>query len=117
MNTYEEKRKHRRTKAFVPVKISSLAGGAVSVLGSSETGDISEGGISSRLPGFVQMAKRLVLEMDIPGITAPARAIAKVAWIEKDPSGNGYRVGLQFLDADRKDRENLRSYIFELARV
>lgn len=81
------------------------------------TGDISEGGISSRLPGFVQMAKRLVLEMSIPGTSSPARAIAKVAWIKKETSGDGYSIGLQFLESSPAGREALKRYVSASARV
>ena len=111
MTSYNEKRRHQRAKVSVPLRISSFRGGTVSLLGSSTARDISEGGISSHVTQFVQMAKRLVLEIDIPGTGTPAKAIAKVAWIGKDSSGDGYRVGLQFLDADKKDRETLKSYM------
>jgi hypothetical protein len=111
MNGHEEKRRHQRAKVSLPLKISSFKGGTVSLLGSSAASDISEGGISSHVPQFVQMAKRLMLEMDIPGTQTPARAIAKVAWIGKESDGEGYRVGLQFLDSDKKDKETLAKYM------
>ena len=60
------------------------------------------------------MACRLLLELDLPMFAKPVKAISKVAWIRKSPSGDDYEVGNQFLEMSKKDRELVSEYVDSL---
>ena len=114
MNATVENRKHTRVKTHIPVRIRTLRGGA-SIEGiSSITKNLSEGGIRFRTAEFISMACRLILELDIPMFTKPVKAISKVAWIRKSPSGEDYEIGNQFLEMSKKDRELVSEYVDSL---
>ena len=61
------------------------------------------------------MACRLILELDIPMVTKPIKAISKVAWIKKSNSGKDYEVGNQFLEISKKDKELISEYVNSLS--
>ncbi|MFH1878739.1 MAG: PilZ domain-containing protein, partial [Candidatus Omnitrophota bacterium] len=81
---------------------------------SSITKNLSEGGIRFMTAGFISMACRLIVELDIPMFTKPVKAIAKVAWIRKSDSGEEYEVGNQFLEMSKKDKELISEYVDSL---
>jgi hypothetical protein len=61
------------------------------------------------------MACRLILELDIPMLTKPIKAISKVAWIKKSNVGEDYEVGNQFLEISKKDKQLISEYVNSLA--
>jgi hypothetical protein len=60
------------------------------------------------------MACRLILELDIPMVTKPVKAISKVAWIKRAEAGTDYEVGNQFLEISKKDKELISEYVDSL---
>ncbi len=60
------------------------------------------------------MACRLILELDIPMLTKPVKAISKVAWIRKSDAGDEYEVGNQFLEMSKQDKELVSEYVDSL---
>lgn len=114
MNESTDKRKYPRVKTHIPVRIRKLRDGAGIEGTSSVTKNLSEGGIRFRTAEFISMACRLILELDIPMFTKPVKAISKVAWIRKTPSGDDYEIGNQFLEISKKDRELISEYVDSL---
>ncbi|MBU0570545.1 MAG: PilZ domain-containing protein [Candidatus Omnitrophica bacterium] len=114
MNDISERRKFKRIKTHVPVKYRKLREGAGSVGVGSLSRDLSQGGVHFRTGEFISMACRLILEVDIPMLTRPVKAISKVAWIRKTDSGNDYEIGNQFLEISKKDRELISEYVESL---
>ena len=112
---HDERRKYERVKTHVPVRYRKLRDGAGVPGESSITKNLSEGGIRFRTAEFISMACRMILELDIPMFTKPIKAISKVAWIRKAPSGDDYEVGNQFLEMSKKDRELISEYVESLA--
>lgn len=110
-----ERRKYQRVKTHVPIRFHKLRDGAGVEGESSITKNLSEGGIRFRTAEFISMACRLILELDIPMFTKPVKAISKVAWIRKAPSGDDYEVGNQFLEMSKKDKELISEYVESLA--
>jgi hypothetical protein len=53
----------------------------------------------------------MILEINLPLITKPLRAISKVAWIRKLPAGEDYEIGNQFLDMKKEDRSLITDFI------
>ena len=110
----ENKRKHNRVKTHIPVRYSNLRDGAGVMEASSISRNLSEGGIRFRTPEFVSMACRMIVEMDIPMLSRPIKAISKVAWIRKAASSDDFEVGNQFLEMSKKDRERMAEYVGSL---
>ena len=115
MNEMSERRKHSRVKTHIPVKYRKLRDGAGSIGSGSLSRDLSQGGVHFRTGEFISMACRLILEMDIPMLTRPIKAISKVAWIRKTDSGDDYEIGNQFLEISKKDKELISEYVDSLS--
>ena len=114
MSETDNKRKYSRAKTHIPVRIRTLRDGAGIEGTSSVIKNLSEGGIRFRTANFISMACRLLLELDLPMFSKPVKAISKVAWIRKSPSGDDYEVGNQFLEMSKKDKELISEYVESL---
>jgi Tfp pilus assembly protein PilZ len=114
VNESSEKRKYDRVKTHIPVRIRKLKDGSTAEGSSSITKNLSMGGIRFRTTEFISMACRLILELDIPMFTKPVKAISKVAWIRKTPSGSDYEIGNQFLEMSKEDKELVSEYVSSL---
>lgn len=114
MNESLEKRRYPRVKTHIPIKIRKLKGPETWDGESSITKNLSTGGIRFRTAEFISMACRLILELDIPMFTKPVKAISKVAWIRKMPSGDDYEVGNQFIEMSKEDKELVSEYVSSL---
>ncbi|MBL7071646.1 MAG: PilZ domain-containing protein [Candidatus Omnitrophica bacterium] len=109
-NDNSEKRKFERINSTVPLqykKLKELSEGTVGAI----TQDVSEGGAKFLANEFLPLATRLVVELFLPAQPRPIKAISKVAWIRKAPSGNQYEIGNQFLDVGKDDKGQLAEYV------
>ncbi|MBU1084014.1 MAG: PilZ domain-containing protein [Candidatus Omnitrophica bacterium] len=106
-----EQRKHQRIEAHVPLRYGNVKDGSRNKGEGSITRDLSVGGVRFRTGSFIPMAKRLLVELDIPEREKPIKAIAKIAWIKKTVSGNDYETGNQFLEMSKEDRDYITDYI------
>ena len=111
MERYTEKRKFPRVKTHIPLKYRKLNDPSGKFRAGVLTRNLSQGGVRFKASEFISMACRLVLEMDMPMFTKPIKAISKVAWIRKTPSGEDYELGNQFLEMAKKDKELVSEYI------
>ena len=111
MTKKSEQRKYERVETHIPIRYYKLRDGAGVQGTGSISKNISQGGIRFRTGEFVSMACRLILELDIPVLPKPIKAISKVAWIRKTDSGKEYEVGNQFLEMSRKDTKLVAEYI------
>ncbi len=115
MNTSADNRKYQRVQTHIPVRFRKLRDGADVVGEGSISKNLSEGGVRFRTGEFISMACRLILELDIPMLTKPVKAISKVAWIKKTDTGKDYEVGNQFLEISKKDKELISQYVDSLS--
>src|SRR3989338_9445230 len=105
-----ERRRYRRVNSTIPLqykKLRQLSEGTIGAI----TQDVSEGGIRFLANEFLPLASRLVVEVFLPAQPRPVKAISKVAWIRKAPSGDQYIIGNQFLDVGRDDKGQLSEYV------
>lgn len=111
-----EKRQSPRVKTSIPVRYKELREGAETVSVGSITGDISTGGLRFGTNKFISTACRLILELDIPTLTKPIKALSKVAWIQEANAGDDYQyqVGSQFMEITKKDQELIATYLKSL---
>ncbi len=105
-----DRRKFVRAKSIVPLQYKKLKEVSEGTIGAI-TKDVSEGGVRFIANEFLPLASRLVVELFLPAQPRPIKAISKVAWIRKLPSGEQYEIGNQFLDIVRDDRGQLSEYV------
>lgn len=108
-----ERRRFQRISSNLPVRYRNLRTATVPM--GSLTKDISEGGIRFKTNEFISLACRLVIEVTLPTVPKPIKAISKVAWIRKVSSGDQYELGNQFLEISKEDRAMITDYVNRLA--
>lgn len=106
-----EQRKNMRIKVHVPLNFRKLRDGAGIRGVSSISKNLSQDGVCFRTSQFVSMACRLIVELDIPKLEKPIKAISKVTWIRKTGSGTEYEIGNRFLEMSKMDKENILKYV------
>ena len=110
MPNFAEKRKFARIHGHFAVKYKDLKKKDEEFRGTVSR-NLSEGGIRFRSDRFISLACRLVVELNVPELTKPIRAISKIAWIKKLPAGDDYEAGNQFLEMSRQDREIIQDLV------
>jgi hypothetical protein len=111
----KEKRKYPRKETHIPVRYRYLGDPVNAFKAGTITRNIGEGGVRFNASEFVSRASRLMLEMDVPMLTRPVKAISKVAWIRKSPSGETYDIGNQFLEISRENKKDIARYVDSLS--
>ncbi|MFH0732570.1 MAG: PilZ domain-containing protein [Candidatus Omnitrophota bacterium] len=106
----KEKRASTRIKARLPLQFKDIQRPMETYSGTL-TRDICEGGVSFSSAEFLSVFTRLLVEVSVPSFARVIKAISKVAWIQKQPRGSQYLVGLQFLDMTEEDKKQLASFI------
>ena len=107
-----EKRRFERIESNLPLRYKNIRT-STGPMGSL-TKNISEGGISFKTNEFISLACRLVVEINLPTVQRPIKAISKVAWIRKLSSGEQYELGNQFLEISKEDRGLITDYVSRL---
>ena len=105
-----DRRRFTRIDSTVPLQYKKLKESSEGTIGAI-TQDVSEGGAKFLANEFLPLATRLVVELFLPAQPKPIKAISKVAWIRKAPSGEQYEIGNQFLDVDKGDKNQLSEYV------
>lgn len=106
----EDKRRYKRAESRLPVEYKDLRKPSTLLRGSL-TRNIGEGGICFQSNEFMSLACRLVVEVTLPNVPRPIKAISKVAWIRRLPSGDMYELGNQFLEMAKEDRAHIVDFI------
>ena len=106
----KERRRFGRINARVPLQFKDIQR-PIEIYNGTLTKDISEGGVRFTSNDFLSIFTRLFVEVSVPSFSRPIKVISKVAWIQKQPRGNQYIVGLQFLDMTEEDRKHLAAFI------
>lgn len=111
MNEHVEKRRGPRVNTYIPLRYRRL-GDTESVLrGSTVTKNLGAGGVRFKVAEFISRACRLIVELDMPMLSKPVKAISKVAWIRKTSSGDDFEIGSQFLEMSKDDKRLISEYI------
>jgi len=106
----QDKRRHKRVESNLPLQYKNLRRHSELPTGSL-TKNLSEGGVSFKSNEFISLACRLVVEISIPSIPKPIKAISRVAWIRKLPAGDQYELGNQFLDMAKEDKQHIINFV------
>ncbi len=105
-----EKRRFTRASLNAPVQYKNFRG-VTEVPSMSITRNLSEGGVCFQTSKFISLACRLVVEIYIPTLPKPIKAISKVAWIRKIPSTDLYELGNHFLEITKEDKSSILKFI------
>lgn len=105
-----ERRRYQRIESNLPLQYRNLR-----KVGEDSQGvltkDIGEGGVRFKANEFISLACRLVVEITLPTIPKPIKAISKVAWIRKIPTTDEYELGNQFLEMTKEDKSHVTDFI------
>jgi c-di-GMP-binding flagellar brake protein YcgR len=106
----KEKRRYPRVNARLPLQYKDIQR-PIETYSGTLSRDVSEGGIRFVSNEFLSIFTRLLLEVSIPSLSRPLKAISKVSWIQKAPLSNQYNVGVQFMDMAEEDKNQLASFV------
>lgn len=106
----KEKRRHTRVRTRIPLQFKDIQR-PIETYSGTLTKNLSEGGVRFIVNEFLSVFTRLLVEISMPSFSHPIKAISKVAWIQKQPRGTQYDVGLQFHDMTEEDKKQLASFI------
>lgn len=106
----EDRRRFPRTDSSLPLQYKNLRNSGVASVGSLAK-DISAGGVCFKTNEFLSLACRLVVEINLPTTAKPIKAISKVAWIKKVPTGDYYELGNQFLEISKDDKAQIMDFV------
>ncbi len=109
----EEQRRFKRVDSNLPVQYKNLRKAGETPTGSL-TRNLSQGGVCFKSNEFISLACRLVVEISLPTVSKPIKAISKVAWIRKLPSSDQYELGNQFLEMTKEDKSLIEKFISEV---
>lgn len=114
MNGRIDKRKFPREKVHFPVRYHMLKDDGT-VNKATISSNISSGGIRLRTAEFISKASRMIMEIEIPGLVRPLRAISRVAWIRQMMGSDEYELGGQFLEMNKDDKELIKQYLADIS--
>lgn len=106
----EDKRKYKRVDSVLPIQYRNLR--KSEELPSPTVGsNISEGGVCFTSSQFISLACRMVVEINLPDVAKPIKAISKIAWIKRMPSSDQYLLGNQFLEMAKEDKAHVMNFV------
>ncbi len=78
------------------------------------TRDISEGGVKFLMHTFVPKGTVLELQINLKKISYVFEIRAEVRWVCKDPTGERFEAGAEFINLPKDVKERLGAYINEV---
>lgn len=106
----EDKRRYKRVESVLPVQFRNLRKASEPANGTL-THNLSEGGVCFMSKDFISLACRLVVEINLPTLPKPIKAISKIAWIKKIPTNDQYMLGNQFLEMTKEDKAHVMNFV------
>jgi len=111
-----ENRKADRVVTNIPIKLRRIGEQNKKTEKVTVSKNISEGGIRFKIQGFLSMACRLVLELDISYFSNPIKVISKVAWIKQTKNKDEYEVGNRFINMTKEDKDLISKYLNDVSK-
>lgn len=105
-----ERRKFARAETSIPIQYKNLKNSEIGVIGTLSQ-SISEGGTRFFANEFLPLATRLIIEIMLPSLPRPVKALSKVAWVRKISTQDKYEVGNQFLDITKEDKKHIANFV------
>ena len=105
-----EKRRFGRLSSRMAIQYRKVAGNPAAPTGSLSC-DISGGGVRLSSYEFIPRATKLAVELPLEYPTKTINAPARVVWVQKKPYDDRYDLGLEFVDINSADRNDLVNYV------
>jgi c-di-GMP-binding flagellar brake protein YcgR len=105
-----ERRRFRRVRCLSPVEYRFVNDDKYHY---GVTCDISEGGVSFKVDGSVPIGTHLYFRVKLRNRPQAILGIARVAWSAPEPYSEQYRLGLEFIEVNSVNKEDISTYIQE----
>lgn len=114
----EDKRIYPRISSKVNLRYKVIKTPEGKLLSPSEekfnlTDNISAGGLAFFSSQHLNPGTILQLKVELPDGNPPMESLVKVVWTKEIPSGEGYEIGVCFLDLTGSERARLTKYVEE----
>ncbi|HQP91216.1 MAG TPA: PilZ domain-containing protein [Candidatus Omnitrophota bacterium] len=106
----QERRQFKRIKCNSPIEYKFFNSNRFQ---QTVTCDISEGGVSFIIDGFIPNGTHLYFQAHLKNRPQDLYGIAKVCWCSKEPYNEKYRVGLEFTEVGSISKEDIVALIRE----
>jgi len=103
-----EKKRYKRIPDDLPISYQVLPEAKTSNL---LTRDISQGGIRFLIHDFVSKDSMMEIKINFKKIHYALVAMVQVCWVRKDPSGDRYEIGVEFVNLSKEAANHLIAYI------
>ncbi|MBN3039537.1 MAG: PilZ domain-containing protein [Candidatus Omnitrophica bacterium] len=110
----EDRRRAKRVAEYVPVSYRIPPGPKIE---NFLTRDISTSGVRIFVKEFMNKGTVLELTISLKKIPYSFNTQGQVRWISKDPSGERYEAGVEFINIPKEAKEKLQFYIEEYLNV
>src|SRR3990167_4455124 len=109
-NNFMEKRRYGRLASRVEIQYRKIGETPHSPVGSLAY-DISGGGVKLLAHEFVPMGTKLRVGIPLEYPMKMINAVGRVVWVQKRPYTEQYDLGLEFLDINSEDQNDLVNYV------
>ena len=79
-------------------------------LSQSRTTDISRGGMGVFSRVEIPVGQEITIELDLQDKGEPVFVIGRVQWVREEKNGQGFRMGMSFVDILYGSKERLRDF-------
>jgi c-di-GMP-binding flagellar brake protein YcgR len=110
MENVQEKRKHKRLKAYHLVKYRPAFAPKDKLILSSIK-NISAGGVCMEAKEKLRVGEFVQLYINFPWLSSPVPALAKVVWLRKPGRQEKYEYGLEFSEIEDIIRKDIHERI------
>jgi len=107
---FSEKRQYRRRDCHCLVKYKSFDKESSCMETTTSIRNISEGGILLKTKEYLPMDCKLELKINIPTMNEVIDVTAKVVRVQELKRGEGYQIGVMFLDVGPKHKEKIAKF-------
>lgn len=112
MQDFIEKRKHTRLKFNVPVRYRKIKADSQELKGTLIR-DISRGGLKMLAYEFLPLNLRLAMEIPLVSGLKAVEGTARVAWVKKTGITPQYEVGVEFVNLNQGDAEQIAKFVLD----
>lgn len=105
-----ERRRFPRLACRAAVQVRDLFEPGASPAGGL-SGNVSVGGLRFQSERFLPQTRLLLVQLTLPGASAPFRTIVRVVWTAKQLHTERYDVGAEFIEVASQDLRGLADYV------
>jgi c-di-GMP-binding flagellar brake protein YcgR len=112
MSAAQEKRRHARFSFSMPMRYKRIEKDARDFKGSLIR-NLSAGGAQIKTFEFLPLNAKLAVEISLLNGVQPVKGICRVAWVRKTAFSEQYDTGVEFVDFNQENTEQIAKFIFD----